>query len=147
MDELDKRILNLLIQDGRLKYREIAKKMNISTSVAFYRMKRLFTEGVIQKVVPIISDKTAGIGLAAIITLNIEKENLLELERAIAHNKNVCAVYDITGDYDVMLIGKFRNKEELDSLIKEVRNLKGVTKTNTSIVLNTIKEDFVLRVF
>ncbi len=143
MDEIDKKILNLLLKNATLKYREIAQKLNISTSLAFYRLKKLLNDGTIQRIVPIISDKIAGVDITAIVYVNIEKENLLELERAIAHMRSVCAVYDITGDYDAMIIGKFKNKEGLDHLIKEIRAIKGVTKTNTSLVLNTIKEDFV----
>jgi len=145
MDKLDKGILSLLLEDGRLKYRDVAKRLNISTSVAFYRVKRLFEQGTIERVAAIISDRTAGIEITAIISINIEKENLLEFEKSIANNRNICAVYDITGEYDAILIGKFRNKGELDYLIKELRGIKSVRKTNTSIVLNTIKEDFIFK--
>lgn len=142
MDELDKKILNLLLDDGRLKYRQIAKKLKISTSVAFYRMKRLFDNGTIQKIVPILSEKISGPVLTAVILVNIENENLIDFESSIANNKSICAVYDITGEYDALIIGKFKDNAELDKFLKGLRTIKGVTRTYTSIVLNTIKEDF-----
>ena len=67
---------------------------------------------------------------------------MLEIEDKIARNENVCAVYDITGHADTLVIGKFKNRNSLSDFIKKLSAMSNVENTVTHIALNTIKEDF-----
>ncbi len=67
---------------------------------------------------------------------------ILELEKQLRVFPNVCAVYDITGLTDVLIIAKFRNRRELSSLVKNDLKPPYVERTNTHIAMITVKEDF-----
>jgi DNA-binding Lrp family transcriptional regulator len=74
--------------------------------------------------------------------LTVSKGKLLKVEREIAKMPNVCAVYDVTGLTDAMVIGKFRNREELSDFTKSLLAMRYIERTNTHVILSTIKEDF-----
>jgi len=147
MEEIDKKIINLLLKDGRIKYREIANKLNISTSTAFKKLNKLFAEGVVARVAPEISDKATGLAYEAVIAVLVAPGHLEEVEKQISHLENVNAVYDITGDWDALIIVKFRTKEKMNEFVKNLRKVPHVLRTNTSFVLNKVKEDFVFKGF
>ena len=56
-------------------------------------------------------------------------------------SENVCAVYDITGDADTLVIGKFKDRKSLSRFVKKVSCIPNVENTITHLVLNTVKED------
>ena len=143
MQEIDKKIINLLLKDGRIKYREIANKLNISTSTAFNKLKKLSDNSTIERVVPVINDKITQLSYEVIISILVKAGHLSDVEKEIAHLKNVCAVYDVTGEWDAIIIAKFKTREEMDSFVKKLRKVPNVIRTNTSFVLNKVKEDFV----
>ncbi|MEM3589695.1 MAG: Lrp/AsnC ligand binding domain-containing protein, partial [Candidatus Bathyarchaeia archaeon] len=63
-------------------------------------------------------------------------------EREVAKLPNACAVYDVTGDVDAIVIAKFKKREELSKFTKGLLALPFVERTNTHVILTTIKEDF-----
>ncbi len=83
-----------------------------------------------------------GYQLTALSELVVSKGKLLEMEREIARLSSVCAVYDITGTTDAIVIAKFRNREELGNFTKSLLAMPFVERTNTHLVLTTVKEDF-----
>ena len=71
-----------------------------------------------------------------------EFESAARVALEIAKLRHVCAVYDVTGEEDSIVISKFKSREELSNFAKEVLALPHVERTNTHVVLNTTKEDF-----
>ena len=65
---------------------------------------------------------------------------MLEEEKKIARNPNVFAVYDITGEYDALILARFKNREALSTMIKEIHKSPNVERTNTHLILNIIKD-------
>ncbi|TMI38429.1 Lrp/AsnC family transcriptional regulator, partial [Candidatus Bathyarchaeota archaeon] len=70
------------------------------------------------------------------------KGKLLELEQQVAKMPQVMAVYDVTGLTDAMVIAKFKNRDELSKFTKSLLAMPFVERTNTHMVLTTVKEDF-----
>ena len=68
------------------------------------------------------------------------KGRLIEIQEKIAKDNRVYAVYDVTGDFDSMIIAKASNREDLDDLSKNVLSIEGVERSVTHLVLNTVKE-------
>jgi DNA-binding Lrp family transcriptional regulator len=64
------------------------------------------------------------------------------MENEIARMHNVCAVYDVTGLTDAFVIAKFKSREDLSAFAKRLLALPYVERSNTHVVLTTIKEDF-----
>ena len=72
--------------------------------------------------------------------MDVSKGKLFEVEKKIATDPSVHAVYDITGHFDVIVIARFKTRKSLDNFIKKIQTYDFVEKTETAIVLNTIKE-------
>ena len=72
----------------------------------------------------------------------VSKGKLLEMEREIAKIPSVCAVYDVTGEIDAIVVSKCKSREELSHFAKGLLALPFVERTNSHVVLTTVKEDF-----
>ncbi len=66
----------------------------------------------------------------------------MEAEGEIAKIPNVCGVYDVTGLTDAIIIAKFKNREDLGAFTKKLLSFPYIERTNTHVVLTTVKENF-----
>ncbi len=142
LDEVDEKILNQYLKDARLSYREIAKRINVAVGTVLSRTKKMEEEGVIQGYTVVLDDEKLGYHLTAVTEVTVSKGKLVEVEKEIAKLTSTCAVYDVTGLTDAFIIGKFKNRQELSIFTKALLALPHVERTNTHLVLNTVKEDF-----
>ena len=142
MDELDLKILGELLRDGRQSFREIARNLGIATGTVLTRIKNLERQGVIKGYTVILDHEKLGYELTVVVEITVSKGKLLEVDREIAKKPNVCAVYDVTGLTDAIVVAKFKNREELSRFTKSLLSIPHVERTNTHLVLTTIKEDF-----
>ena len=141
-DETDKKILRELLTDSRQSFRQIARKIGVSVGTVLKRIKKLESEGIIKYYTVMLDHEKIGYDLAAIIELTISKGKLMDVEKEIAKEKNVLAVYDVTGTTDAMILAKFKSRKELNSFVKKLLRIEFIERTNTHVILNTIKEDF-----
>ena len=141
-DEIDKKIVNEYLQDSRLSYREIAKRLGLAVGTIMTRTKKLELQGIIKDYTVILDHNKLGYDLTAITEITVSKGKLIEMEKEIAKMKVTCAVYDVTGNNDAIIIAKFKNRQELNQFTKKLLSMSFVERTNTHIVLDTIKEDF-----
>lgn len=141
IDDMDREIIRLLTEDGRMSYRKISRDLGISVGTVHNRVDKLVKSGVINKFVPIINHASLGYKLTAIIGVRVKGGALKNWEAQTAYHRNVLAVYDVTGEYDAMLIAKFKDTTELDSFIKDLLREPGVQRTYTQTVLNIVTED------
>ncbi len=142
IDEVDRRILQQLRTDCRMSYREIAKKTRISVGTALNRIRRMEKAGVILGYSARVDSEKVGYELTGIAEITVSKGKLIEMEQVISKLPNTCAVYDVTGLTDAIVIAKFHNREELSKFTKTLLSLPFINRTNTQVVLTTIKEDF-----
>lgn len=142
LDETDIKILKALVLNARLSSRQIAQKLGISTGTVLARIRNLEKTGIIKGYSAIIDYEKLGYELTAITEITVSKGKLIELEKEIAKFQNVCCVYDITGLTDAMVIAKFKTRKELSDFTKRLLKMPFVERTNTHLVLTTVKEDF-----
>ncbi len=141
LDDLDREILKLLVEDSRRSFREIAKLLEIAVGTAYNRIKKLEDMGIIKAYTVLLDQKKIGYGLTAFILIQAEGQYLEEVEKEAANLDAVSCVYDITGDFDVAIIARFKNSDELNTFIKSMLKNTHVKKTVTNVVLNIVKED------
>jgi len=141
-DETDTKILKNLLVDARSSARQLAYKLGLSTVTVLTRIKKLEQKKIITGYTTRLNHQILGYDLVAVIEIKTANGKMLEIESKIAENENVCAVYDITGKADILVIGKFKNRDELSHFVKNLSAIHNVENTETHIVLNTIKEDF-----
>ena len=142
MDETDVKILKKVLSDARLSYRKIAEEIGVSPPTVFTRIQKLQSNQVIRSYSAILDHEKLGYDLTAIIEVTAVKGKITEVEKHISRFPNVCAVYDITGLTDMIIVAKFRNRKDLSDFVKKDLSLPFVERTNSHIVLLTVKEDF-----
>jgi DNA-binding Lrp family transcriptional regulator len=142
LDETDYKILKVLVADARISSRQIAKQCNISIGTALARTRKMEDEGIIKGFSALLDQEKLGYELTVMTEITVSKGRLLEMEKEIARIPNVCCVYDLTGLADAAIIAKFKSREELSMFTKHLLSLPYVERTNTHVVLTTIKEDF-----
>lgn len=141
LDDADTAILRALNQDARKSYRDLAKELGIALSTVSSRVKRLEEQGYVTGYVPVIDPVKLGLDLVVIIGVKITAGKLIEGQKRIAKAPRVFGVYDVTGEWDSIVLARFKNREELNDFIKELLSLPYVERTGTQLVLNTVKEE------
>lgn len=141
IDEIDKKILNLLNEDGRMSYRKIARELDISVGTVHNRVDKFTKTGIIKKFVPLLDHSKVGYKLTTVIGVKVKGGVLRNWENKTAYHKNVLGIYDVTGEFDAILIAKFKDTSELDAFIKGLLKEPDVQRTYTQTVLNIVKED------
>ena len=146
MDELDLKILRCLLSNSRSSAREISSMLDVSTSTVTARMEKLRGRGVVRGYTADVDFQKLGYELTVITEILVSKGKLLEMEKEIALVPGVLAVYDVTGEIDAIVISKCRDREELSRFTKGLLAMPFVERTNSHVVLTTVKEDFRLPV-
>lgn len=141
IDELERKIVRAMNQNARKSFREIAKELGTSATAIVNKVKKLETSGVIRGYIPIVRAEYFGLELTAVIALRISKGKLLETQQRISEDRRVVAVYDVTGEWDSLVIGRFRGRDDLNDFIKGILSLPYVDRTVTHLVLNVVKEE------
>jgi DNA-binding Lrp family transcriptional regulator len=141
VDELDRKIIRALNENARKSFRELAREVATSVTGVINRIKKFEEAGVIKGYIPVVRPEHFGLNLVAIIALRISQGKLLETQQEIAQDPHTVAVYDITGEWDSLIIGNFQGREDLNLFVKNVLSRKYVDRTVTHIVLNVVKEE------
>ncbi|DAC36638.1 MAG: AsnC family transcriptional regulator [Euryarchaeota archaeon] len=140
LDDTDRRIISVLQSDARASMRSIAEQAGVSLGTVSNRVRRLEKAGVIRGYSVQLDPELSGWELTVVIGLRIEKGRLIEIQEKIAKDNRVYGAYDVTGEFDSMIIARARDRRDLDDLSKNVISIDGVESSVTHLVLNTVKE-------
>ena len=143
VDDIDRRLVALLARDSRKSIRDLARELGLAPSTVHARLRRLVAEGVIKRFTILPDYEMLGYGVTALILLQVEGGKIVDVGEYISRDPHVIMVYDITGDYDLAVIAKFRNVSDLDQFLKNINRLPYVKRSVTSMSLRVLKEDFV----
>jgi len=147
MDEIDKNILKLLQEDGRMSYSEIARRIGVPESTVRLRVKRLIEEGIIRKFAALINPFKAGYTIVAFIAVDIEPNKIKRAVEELSKLPEVDVLGIATGAHDVLMQVTVRDLQELESfLIEKLGKIDGIKSTETSI-LTSVKKWGYARVF
>ena len=141
MDKLDYSIIESLNSNARESFRNIAKELKVSLSTISNRVKKLEEEGIIERYIPLVNREKIGYDLTALINIKLTHGRLIEVQEKISRDNHVSAVYDITGDWDSLIIAHFKDRRELNSFIKRVLSMDFVERSNTQMALNIVKDE------
>ncbi len=138
----DRKILKNLLEDARFSSRQIAKNVGVSVGTVLSRIKKMEDIGLIKCYSVILNHEKLGYELTVVTEITVSKGRLVEMEQEIAKLPGVCGVYDVTGLTDAIIIGKFKSREDLGKFTKQLLALPYIERTNTHVVLTTVKENF-----
>ena len=141
LDATDRDLLAALLEDARISQRGLAKRVGVAQGTITNRLRRLEGMGVIKGYTVLLDAESIGWTMTVITGLTIQKGSMIDVQQQIAADPRVFAVYDVTGDYDSMVLARVRGRKDLDDLTKTVFTLQGVQRSFTQVVLNPVKED------
>ena len=141
IDDTDKKILGVLQDNAKLSYRQICKKVGVSVATVMHRVKKLEQSGIIKKYSALLDYDRLGYDVPVMIGIRVAKGKLFNVENKIATHPNVFAVYDKTGDFDSTIIARFKNRKSMDAFLKKIQTYDFIERTETQLILNTIKEE------
>ena len=137
----DIELLRCLNQNGKSSQRELAAFTGTALGTVNSHVKNLEKEKIIKGYYAEVDPEKVGFNLTAIINLRITKGKIMDLQDSIAKHPQVFGVYDVTGEWDSLILARFKNRQEMDSFIKTTLSQTHVERSNTSLVLNTVKEE------
>lgn len=144
LDDIDRKILRILQKEGRISNKELAERINLTTTPTLERVRRLEREKVIKGYSAKINPEAVDMEFNAFVTvvLKAHKLNLLDkFEEAVKSTPEILACYNTTGDGDFLLHIVAKDVKDYEKIMRtKLTTLPDVQRLHTSIVLNTIKE-------
>lgn len=127
LDRIDKKLLNLIQLEFplvRRPFKEIGDQIGISEAECLQRVQRLFDEGAIRRIGPIINPREVG-GVSTLIALKAPEDRLEEIAGTINQYEEVSHNYLRPGRYNIWFTLTAKNKERLQEIIKELKEKTG----------------------
>jgi Lrp/AsnC family transcriptional regulator, regulator for asnA, asnC and gidA len=146
LDDEDRRILRTLVQDARASHRKVAARTGLSLATVNRRVHRLEKAGVIRGYSARVEPEAVGWNMTAIVGLRIDKGHIREVQKTVAKDARIFGVYDVTGEWDGVVLARLRDRADLDDLAKTTLSGPHIQRTNTMVVLATVLEDALARV-
>jgi len=140
IDEIDKKIVNLLLFDADTTNRELATKCGIAVGTVNNRLKNLRKIGVIKRKTIIIDYEKLGYAVEVLIDIKIEKGGFNDIAEKFGSHPSVFLLIDMTGDFDAEILARFKTTRQLDNFIKELQHNPLVRETRTRLILNIYRE-------
>ena len=146
LDAIDLKILRLLQEDARLTTKELAGRVNLSTTPVFERLKRLEREGFIKKYVAVLDAQKLDLGFEVFCSVKLKqmtRDVAREFTRVIRDIPQVAECYNISGEYDYLLKIRARNmKDYNDFIINVLGTIDAIGSIQSSFVMDEIKHSY-----
>ncbi|BCJ56704.1 Lrp/AsnC family transcriptional regulator [Micromonospora endophytica] len=137
LDEVDRRILDELVRDGRISIRTLAERVHVSRTNAYARVERLLRDGVLTGFGARIAPEAAGLGTSAYIALTIQQNTWREVSAELAQVRYVEHVALLSGEHDVLALVRAPDNATLrDVVLDRVQGIAGVLATRTWLVFD-----------
>jgi Lrp/AsnC family leucine-responsive transcriptional regulator len=142
MDSIDREILRLIQQDGRLSYGDLGTEVGLSVSAVNERLKKLQAAGVLRGWVALVEPKAVGLDICAFIQVLVDRPaNCGPFLAKMAEQPEILECHHVTGDFSYLLKVRARDTSQLESIMSDViKGVRGVVRTQTLIVLSSPKE-------
>lgn len=151
MDDIDRTILSILPENADIPGKVIADTVNLSTSAVERRINKLKQDGMIERIVAVVSRKAVDRTLSILVELEIQNEyrhTLEQFQRWLDRAPEIQSCWYVTGDVDLVLLVAVRNLEEYNAFIDRLMNEQPalVRKYKSLIALKTVKHGLTLSV-
>ncbi len=140
LDAIDRKLLNLLQEDAKMPYAELAKRLGISSSGVHKRVRRLVDGGVIKKFVAVIDPQISGKKLKAFIGISTFPGACGQVIAQLRKRPEVLEIHEAAGEHDLFIKIITDDTLKLNEILHEMDRIPGVSSSRTLIVLKTEKE-------
>ena len=143
LDTIDAKILNVLQENARVSISELSKRVHLSLSAVSERLKKLESSGIIDQYTTILNSASLDKQISSIMLVSLEDPSKIdEFLKFIDENDEILEAYHITGDSDYSLKIITSSMQGLESIINKIKTVSAVRKTQTSVVLSTLKHKY-----
>ncbi|MGD2248654.1 MAG: Lrp/AsnC family transcriptional regulator [Candidatus Methanofastidiosia archaeon] len=139
MDELDRRILNVLQENSRLSFRKIAEAIGSTAATVSSRVKTMEEKGIIKKYTVLLDYDVLDM-VTLLVTVHANLSHIDEITEAICGMREVCCVLRVTGSSDLAVLVRCENRKTASMLLDKLYTVPGITSVNSQIVLDTLQE-------
>lgn len=139
-ENLDTELVNALLGDGRASLRSLADQLDVSVTTVSNHLSALESQGVIRGYSPDVDYDALGYDVTAVIQLKVDGSALPDITNRLREHNQMVSVYEVTGDHDVVAIGKFKDTDGMNDEIKELLTDPDINESNTNVVLNAVSE-------
>nr|WP_319565356.1 Lrp/AsnC family transcriptional regulator [uncultured Rhodoferax sp.] len=136
MDDLDKKLIDLLKVNARLPVVKLAQALGCARSTVLLRMKALEQGGIISGYTISVAQPTPA-GVQALVLIATDSSSEASIIQALSRRHEVTKVYSVNGRYDLCAQVHTDSLEEFDAVINRLRGIKGVTDTMSTMILST----------
>ncbi|MBW4517186.1 MAG: Lrp/AsnC family transcriptional regulator [Timaviella obliquedivisa GSE-PSE-MK23-08B] len=145
LDEIDSKVIQYLMTHGRITWAELAGALELSAPATADRVRRLEERQVIRGYTALVNPEAIGYPLTALIAVTLEKPKYrAPFLKKVEQLPEIQECHHVTGDDDYWLKVRCQDTHDLERLISDVKELPGILRTRTTIVLSTVKETTVL---
>lgn len=136
MDDLDKKLIDLLKVNARLPVVKLAQALGCARSTVLLRMKALEQGGIISGYTISVAQPTPA-GVQALVLIATDSSSEASIIQALSRRHEVTKIYSVNGRYDLCAQVHTDSLEEFDAVINRLRGIKGVTDTMSTMILST----------
>ena len=142
MDDIDRKIVEALKENGRESASEISRKVSLSIPATAERIRKLEENGILEQYTVKLNRQKMGFRLLAMVFVNVERTQDIEnFRKSVVLCPEVIECHHMAGEYDYLLKVLCEDTAALEAFLsKRLKAIRGVAKTNTIVVLSTIKE-------
>jgi Lrp/AsnC family leucine-responsive transcriptional regulator len=138
LDEIDRRILSLLEEDCKLPLAKVGEKVRLSAPSVVERVRKLEADGFITGYHAHLDARRLGLDITAFIGVAVSHpQGIAIFEQQLPLLPEVLECHHVTGGHTLLLKVKARNTQALEGLIRKLRSIEGVERTETSVALST----------
>ena len=131
------KLLSMLYQDSRTTYRKLGRRLGVSAVACYNKVMKLRKSGVIRRYSIEVDAVKLGYPIKALIEIKASKGLSSVVAERVFNMKHVVRIYEITGEKDAIIEAYFRNINDLNQFLKDIRNLcPEILETVTHIVLD-----------
>jgi DNA-binding Lrp family transcriptional regulator len=140
IDGVDQAIITAVMHDARISLTDLAEQVNVSRSTAHTRLQRLRDERVITGFTATVDPIALGLGVAALVFIDIEQHDWRSLRTDLAAIPGVEYLAMCAGRFDLMLIARAESIPALrDVLLEQIQRMPGVRSTESVIILDEFR--------
>ena len=140
-ENIDRRILNVLLNDGRASLRSISEDTDVSVTTVSNHINELEADSVVQGYQPVINYEAFGYDVLAMSQIDVSGANPEHVAEEIAELEQTVSVYEVTGESDITVMGRYKDTDDMNNTVKEISNIDNVHNINTNVVLNEVKDN------
>jgi Lrp/AsnC family leucine-responsive transcriptional regulator len=141
LDRIDRRILELLVQDGRMSHTAIAKEVGLSAPAVHERVRKLEQSGVIAGYTAVLDPEALDRSHAAFVMVTMAEGNEFAIDdpivARICDEPDVLEFHRIAGEDCYLIKVRTATNKELEKLLRRIRSIRGVARTRTTIALSS----------